>query len=427
MDKKFQTGLVCLLSLMLVVVLLVVPAQRPTPPAAPALTELRGVWLTNVASAVLFRPGGVQQAFKQLSQLHFNTVYPVVWNRGHTLYPSFVLKRSIGRSQDPMLTSLRLGKDLLAEIVQQGNQQGLRIIPWFEYGFMAPASSALVQQHPDWLTSRQDGTTAIRSDWEQLALPNTTQAQSPSWLDLAQQKIWQQFSIRRVWLNPLHPEVQALILDLIVEVATHYDVAGIQLDDHFGLPVDFGYDAFTVKLYQQEHRGTPPPSNPLDPEWMRWRADKITALMERIFRAVKLVRPYCLITLSPNPQGFSYKTYLQDWQTWVQRGWIEELVLQVYRQSLPTFVAELKQPAVQLARQRIPVAVGILTGSWGRPVNMHQIQEQVQATRDQGFDGVSFFYWESLWSYIAPESPRTRRQGFKTLFVAPAQPPRVTN
>jgi uncharacterized lipoprotein YddW (UPF0748 family) len=215
------------------------------------------------------------------------------------------------------------------------------------------------------------------------------------------------------------------MIDLIVEVVTRYDVAGIQLDDHFGLPVEFGYDPFTVQLYQQEHGGKLPPENPLDPEWMRWRANKITALTERIFRAVKVVRPYCLITLSPNSQGFSYRTYLQDWQTWVQRGWIEELVLQVYRQSLPTFIAELKQPAVQLARQRIPVAIGIHTGSWGRPVNIQQIQEQVQAVREQEFVGVSFFYWESLWGYIAPESPQMRRQGFKTLFVSPAQPPRT--
>ncbi|HEY9806452.1 MAG TPA: hypothetical protein V6D04_07785, partial [Candidatus Obscuribacterales bacterium] len=102
-------------------------------------------------------------------------------------------------------------------------------------------------------------------------------------------------------------------------------------------------------------------------------------------------------------------------------------VLQVYRQSLPKFVAELKQPAVQSARQRIPVAIGILTGSWGQPIHIQQIQEQVQAARDQGFNGVSFFYWESLWGYIAPESPQTRRQGFKTLFAAPAQPPKVTH
>lgn len=68
--------------------------------------------------------------------------------------------------------------------------------------------------------------------------------------------------------------VQKFILDLIIEVVIQYDVAGIQLDYHFGLPVELGYDSFTVRLYQQEHQGKSSPNDPLDSEWMRWRADR---------------------------------------------------------------------------------------------------------------------------------------------------------
>lgn len=50
----------------------------------PLPTEIRGVWLTNVASGVLFVPWGINRAINQLSSLNFNTIYPVVWNRGHT-------------------------------------------------------------------------------------------------------------------------------------------------------------------------------------------------------------------------------------------------------------------------------------------------------------------------------------------------------
>ncbi|MBD0301417.1 MAG: glycoside hydrolase family 10 protein, partial [Tolypothrix sp. T3-bin4] len=71
--------------------------------------------------------------------------------------------------------------------------------------------------------------------------------------------------------------------------------------------------------------------------------------------------------------------------------------------------------------------VGILTGTWKRPINIAQIQRQVEAVRDRGFDGVSFFYWESLWGYIAPESPRKRRQAFKALFSSPAKQPQAMN
>ncbi|MBE9126250.1 MULTISPECIES: glycoside hydrolase family 10 protein [unclassified Coleofasciculus] len=397
--KKYQAWLnyVLCLGLALGLAILSHPAIFPikslgSPQTLPALTEIRGVWLTNVASGVLFSPWGINRALYQLSQLNFNTVYPVVWNRGHTFYPSAVAESVTTRKQDALLDMMRLGGDVLAEIVEQGHRQGLRVIPWFEYGFMAPPNSELVQRHPNWI-----------GETPKLGKPAIASA------DILNERV-------QVWLNPLHPEVQQLIFDLIVEVVTQYDVDGIQLDDHFGMPVELGYDPFTVELYQQEHGGKSPPSYPLDSEWMRWRANKISAFMQRIFEAVKSIKPNCLVSLSPNPESFAYKYYLQDWSTWVKRGWIDELVLQVYRNDLKSFQSELVQPGVQLARRQIPVSIGITTGTRLRPVAMKQIQEQVQAVRDRGFDGVSFFYWETLWSYITPESPQQRRKGFRELF-----------
>lgn len=349
-------------------------SQTPT-----TITEIRGVWLTNVASGVLFSPWGINRALTQLSQLNFNTVYPVVWNRGHTFYPSAVA------TQEPLLRIMRLNGDVLAEIIKQGHRQGLRVIPWFEYGFMTPIYSELAQRHPTWITQ------------------GLTQKSDPK-------------NPQLLWLNPLHPEVQGLILDLIKEVVSQYDVDGIQLDDHFGMPVELGYDPYTIERYQQEHDGNFPPNSPLNSEWMRWRANKISQFMGEIVQTVKSIKPDCIISLSPNPQAFAYKHYLQDWQTWVQRGWVDELVLQVYRDDLNRFIAELNQPAVRMARRRIPVSIGILTGTLADPIPFAQIQAQVEAVRDRAFDGVSFFYWETLWSYLTPESPQQRRRGFRELF-----------
>lgn len=382
--------------------------NAPTPSAS---TELRGVWLTNVASPVLFIPWRVNHALHQLSQMNFNTVYPVVWNRGHTFYPSAVAKRVTGRPQDRMLELLRFGQDVLAEIVKQGNKQGLKVIPWFEYGFMTPPNSALARRHPDWITVRQDSTKTLKEVLDEQQL-----------IQNVPKFIRNGLVSKQVWLNPLHPQVQKFIRNLIVEVVTKYDVAGIQLDDHFGLPVELGYDAFTVRLYRQEHQGQSPPNDPLNEEWMRWRANKISDFMQQIFKAVKAVKPNAIVSLSPNSQDFSYRAYLQDWQYWVQRGWVEELVIQIYRDDLKSFVTQLSQPALEVARRQIPVGVGILTGTWGRPVDIAQISEQVKAVRDRGFDGVSFFYWESLWGYLAPESPRKRRKVFQALFSASAKP-----
>ncbi len=402
LNKRF----ICLIGLGIAIALNFAQVP-PSLQAPPKVTELRGVWLTNVASGVFYAPWGIERALSQLSQLKFNTVYPVVWNRGNTFYPSSVAKKVTGRDRDLLLQILKLNQDVLAHLVKQGHRQGLRVIPWFEYGFMAPANSALAKRHPDWLTVRRN------------ASKISVDVNPPTAINPKLKKVADPVLTKGVWLNPFHPEVQQFILNLIVEVVTKYDVDGIQLDDHFGLPSDFGYDKFTIALYKQEHQGKNPPDNPTDAPWLRWRADKLTSFMQRVYKAVKAIKPNCLVTLSPNPQDFAYRATLQDWQTWVKLGLVEELICQIYRNDRKTFVAELQQIALQTARQKIPVGIGILTGSTSNPVAINQIKQQVQWVRDRGYSGVSFFYWESLWGYIAPESPQERRNGFNSIFSAP--------
>jgi uncharacterized lipoprotein YddW (UPF0748 family) len=363
-----------------------VPRSRQT-------SELRGVWLTNIDSDVLFERDRLSKALEKLKQLNFNTVYPTVWNWGYTLYPSKVAQRVFGRSLDP--TPGLQGRDILKEIVDGGHQQGLTVIPWFEFGFMAPADSDLAKRHPEWLTSRRNGT-----------------------------KIVKEGSHERVWLSPFRPDVQKFIQDLIVEIVRNYDINGIQFDDHFGLPAELGYDPYTVALYRKEHRGQAPPTNFQDPEWLRWRADKITNYMKRVFQAIKNVKKDCLVSVAPNPQRFSYDFFLADWQKWERMGLVEELVLQIYRDDLKVFNSELERPEVKAAKRHIPVSVGILSGLKGRFVPSQQIETQVKNARDRNFAGVSFFFYETLWN-MSKEKPQQRQTSFQNMFPTPINYPNL--
>ncbi|TVQ43270.1 MAG: glycoside hydrolase family 10 protein [Gloeocapsa sp. DLM2.Bin57] len=357
-------------------------------------SELRGVWLTNIDSEVLFYPEQTANGINRLAQLNINTLYPAVWNSGYTLYPSKVAQNTIGKSIDPSLT---LGdRDILQEVINHGHNQNMAVIPWFEFGFMAPAESELAKLHPHWLTQRLNGET-----------------------------IWLEGNIHpRVWLNPLHPEVQQFISDLVVEIVSKYDVDGIQFDDHFGYPVDFGYDDWTINLYKQEHNGKMPPQDYQDSEWIGWRAEKITQYMENLFKSIKIANPGAIVSVSPNPQGFSLNQYLLDWETWERKGLIEELVLQLYRNNLSDFNRELNQPEVIAARGHIPVSIGILTGLKGRPIPFTQIEEQIETVREQQFAGVSLFFYESLWN-LSTEPPAERLKSFKKVFSAAVERPRL--
>ncbi|MGC9503627.1 glycoside hydrolase family 10 protein [Baaleninema sp.] len=348
------------------------------------IPEIRGVWLTNVDSEVLFSRRELRQAIDRLHRLNFNTLYPTVWNWGYTLYPSAVAEPVIGRAVDPEPGLQRY--DMLAEAIEYGHSKGLRVIPWFEFGFQAPSYSELARRNPNWLTQRSDGSQTIMEGEHE-----------------------------RVWLNPFHPEVQQFILDLLVEIASNYDIDGIQLDDHLGLPVEFGYDEYTVELYRSEHDGADPPEDYTDPDWMRWRADKITEFVDRAFRAVKAVNPDAVFSVSPNPQHFAYSRYLQDWERWERLGYIEELVLQVYREDIDVFAMELQRPEVEAARRHIPVGIAILTGLKNRPIELDLIRQKVRKARELGFSGLSFFFYESLWNW-SEDPPEVREAGFAELF-----------
>jgi uncharacterized lipoprotein YddW (UPF0748 family) len=373
--------------------------------------EIRGVWLTNIDSQVLFSTQSARDAVQRLAQLNFNTIYPTVWNWGYTLYPSKIAEKMTGKpvrlvteldeELDPNLGIQ--GRDMLQEMIDEGHKHGMRVIPWFEFGFKAPSYSQLAKRHPDWLTQKQNG----------------VKTHIPSGVKPEERKLHE-----IVWLNPFKPEVQQFIQDLVVEIVRNYDVDGIQFDDHFGLPSEFGYDDFTVELYKKEHQGKAPPTNAQDPEWVRWRANKITDFLTRLFRAIKDEKEKVIVSVSPNPQRFSYEYFLADWATWERRGLIEELMVQIYRDDFKVFVSELEQPEIKIAQSHIPVGIGILSGLKNKGIPLSQIQKQVEAVRQRKFAGVSFFFYETLWN-IGTEPANQRQTAFSLLFPMPSKAPEV--
>jgi uncharacterized lipoprotein YddW (UPF0748 family) len=98
--------------------------------------EIHGIWLTNIDSVVLFSLENIKEALKTLKELGFNTLYPTVWQGGYTLYESDVAEPLVGAKIHP---EPRLhGRKMLEELVNEGHNQGFRVIPWFEFGLMIP-------------------------------------------------------------------------------------------------------------------------------------------------------------------------------------------------------------------------------------------------------------------------------------------------
>ncbi len=262
--------------------------------------ETRATWLTTTANTALSSPANTADSMRRLRAVGLNTVYIECWKNGYTQYPSQVLKRTIGLDRRPALMPQdpsdptdaiqSEGRDLLAEAVLEAHRNGLLAIAWFEYGFMAAHKSTdnhLRTMKPEWLSKDIHGNTIAPNGF--------------------------------VWMNPLHPEPRRFLLDLVLEAIDHYDLDGIQLDDRIVWPyITMGYDDYTRAVYANEHMGKHPPADHHDPDWTRWRADKVNEYARQFANEVRARRPGILISLSPAVYPWVYDNYCLDWPKWAE-------------------------------------------------------------------------------------------------------------
>ena len=336
-----------------------------------------GVWLTNSPSPLYYDQRNIKQAVDELEQAGFSVLYPNVWSRGTTFHTSEFAPL------EPSLKTAGVSVDPICTLSKEAHKRGMKVVPWFEYGLMEPASAEVVQDNPDWVLSRANGDPVMKMHGKEM-----------------------------VWLNPAHPQVRERFIGLVVEVMKRCRMEGLQLDDHFAWPVELGYDPYTSTLYKEEF-GIAPPRDYTNRYWMTWRRRKLTGLLRDLRIRLEQESLPVRISLSPGPFRFAYNNWLQDWELWAVGQLIDDLVVQNYAYSLRGYAKDLDQPALRKAREwGIPIQIGVLAGFGKRTTSMDILKEKVRLANDRGY-GVIYFYWEGLWGqHSGAEGPQYRKKVF---------------
>lgn len=327
-----------------------------------------GVWVASHHHNHFFdSPAEMSRQLRAWREIGINTVFVAMWNQGRTGYPSAVMKALTGVEIDEALA----GRDPLAEVIAAARPLGIKVYAWFEFGFASDyrggLGAELLRLKPEWAAIDAQGRPVEKNGFH--------------------------------WMNSLDPEVQAFVQSLVVEVVQRYAVDGIQGDDRMpALPVSAGYDALTRAAYAAEHGGAAPPADAQDPAWKRWRAERLNGFAQRLHAAVRAARPGVQISASPSPYPWGYDEYLQDWPTWLRRGWVDSVSPQLYRYQLDAYrrvLAELGGQVTPAERGRVFPGVLLSLGrDYLAPPEL--LQGMVQANRDAGFAGEVFFHSEGL-------------------------------
>jgi uncharacterized lipoprotein YddW (UPF0748 family) len=327
--------------------------------------ELRGVWLTNVDSYVLTSQRSVAEAMDYLAGAGINVVFPVVWNKGYTVYPSRIMDSLF---QVPIISGMQ-NADPLKNVVIEAHRNGIEVIPWFEFGFSSSYSlngGHILAKYPGWACKDQSGKLMVKNGFD--------------------------------WMNGINPDVQNFMLSLITEVIDNYDIDGIQGDDRLpAMPVEGGYDSLTTAMYSAENGGAVPPANYNDAAWKKWRAGKLNNFFKRLKDTVKAKNNSLILSSAPSVYPWGYDNYLQDSKTWVDSGIVENFIPQLYRTDSFSYTNELATSLYYVpAEKRNIFFAGVLAKSGSYVISNDLLMKSIQSNRQFKVNGEAFFFYEGL-------------------------------
>lgn len=331
---------------------------------------IRGVWITNVDSDVLTSKEKIIEAVNFLDRLNFNTIFVVVWNKGMTQYKSQLMKEFTGLEIDTLFNDF----DPLPVLIDEAHKKNMKVIAWFEFGFSSSYNQnggEILKLKPNWKAINNEGKLVSKNGFE--------------------------------WMNGFHPEVQDFIISIIKEVVTNYDVDGIQGDDRLpAMPVESGYDEYTINLYRNEHNGKEPPKNFRDSIWIEWRSKKLSEFVGRIYKECKSINPKLIVSMAPSIFPWSKEEYLQDWPEWLRSGYVDLICPQLYRYKIDDYEKLL----IEIVNHQIEknnfkkFYPGILLKTGLYYASPELIKKKIELNRKYGVNGEIYFFYEGLKKYL---------------------------
>ncbi|MFA7106191.1 MAG: family 10 glycosylhydrolase [Candidatus Izemoplasmatales bacterium] len=280
--------------------------------------EVRAVWhrpnATDIKEDTL---QGIINLLDRFKELGFNAIYlESFWN-------GYVSGRSDILDTHPNLSSFTYGEeygnDYLLAFITEANKRGLDVHAWvhtFNAGNATNLSSAVKQE---WLVENYQGDTLH---------PNTYGGS--------------------YYLDPSNQEVLDFVLSMLEEMVEKYQFKGIQLDyiryydnnySDLSQIRDSGYNSNANQIFLDEYQlsgdvRTLILDTNIRSMWFEWRQKNVTNAVKYFVNSLKAIESDLIISADVVGEIQSARnTYMQDWLTWVENGYIDLLCPMIYTSS----------------------------------------------------------------------------------------------
>jgi len=274
--------------------------------------EARSIWLDRGTIVATKNEKGLAALFDKLKAAGINVVYFETNNAGFCMFPTKV------GTQNPDM----MGWDPLAVAISEAHKRGMELHSWcwiFAVGNIR--HNPIIGKDPDY-----PGPVLTKYGFS-LALARANGALLPN-------------NQGEFWIDPANPDGRQYIKNLLTEIASNYNVDGVQLD-YIRYPfnnkgTEMGYDWVGRRRFEQETGLCLDNFDETTRQlWQAWKIQQVSSFVEDISKTLKSMKPGFRISAAvyATPHRLRLNAIQQEWETWVQNGWVDTLNPMSYVQT----------------------------------------------------------------------------------------------
>ncbi|MGB7521589.1 MAG: family 10 glycosylhydrolase [Spirulinaceae cyanobacterium] len=276
--------------------------------------EIRAIWLDRGTIVKTRSEADLAKIFDRLAAAGINTVFFETVNASYPIYPS-----KVAPEQNPLVR----GWDPLKAAVKLAHERGMELHAWvWIFAAANQRHNAILNQPAEYL--------------------GPVLSRHPTWAGTDRQGQPFQRNTYKAFFDPGNPEVRTYLLSLLSEIATNYNVDGVQLD-YIRYPFQdpqtdllYGYGVASRKEFSRM-TGTDPvqitPGNTA--QWARWNLFRVQQVDNFVAAAAEMLRekkPNLTISAAvfPIERKERLDKIQQNWEVWAEKGHIDLMMAMSY-------------------------------------------------------------------------------------------------
>jgi uncharacterized lipoprotein YddW (UPF0748 family) len=272
--------------------------------------EGRAIWLDRGTIVKAGGPAGVKLLMQRLHQSGLNVVYFETLNAGFPMYQSTLLKGN------PLIQQGAQGWDPLQIAVEEGHRLGMEVHAWvwvFAVGN---------RRHNDLIGKPASYPGPVLEDG---GLMSEALRGRDGGLNMDPRQ-------NEYWLSPASPKGRDFLISVYKEIITRYPVDGLHLD-YIRYPFQTGGTRMGFEPVGKERftQSTGMNLENMDDYtlrmWIAWKTYQVSSFVQQVSEMVRSTRPEVKISAAvfPMKRDARIVAIQQDWETWVDNGWIDIL------------------------------------------------------------------------------------------------------